>query len=130
MQSLDVEQPRLPDLQFVLMVAALCTSELPSLNIPPDLRRTIFDRCWALLNDSPPPNTMQERVLDLRAGTELALAAMIEVIRGSLREAGIATITWDHPPSQPSRASSPQALPLIERLQQLYPPPSSKRDSN
>jgi hypothetical protein len=130
MQSLDVEQPRLPDLQFVLMVAALCTSELPSLNIPPDFRRTIFDRCWALLNDSPPPNTMQERVLDLRAGTELALAAMIEVIRGSLLEVGIATITWDHPPSQSSRASSPEASPLIERLQQLYPPPSSKRDSN
>jgi hypothetical protein len=122
MQSLDVEHPRLPDLQFVLMVAALCTSELASLNIPPQLRTTIFDRCWALLHKTPPPTTMPERVLDLRPATELALAAMVEVIRSLLRDAGIARITWDHPPSPASRVSSPEARPLIERLQRLYPP--------
>jgi hypothetical protein len=122
MQSLDVEHPRLPDLQFVLMVAALCTSELSSLNIPAELRTSIFDRCWALLHDTPPPTVMSERVLDLRPATELALAAMVQEIRGMLRDAGIAHITWDHPPSPPSRQSSPEARPLIERLQELYPP--------
>jgi len=129
MQSLDVERPNLPDLQFVLMVVALCTSELPSLNIPAELRTTIFDRCWALLHDSPPPDSMQERVLDLRGGTELTLAAMVEVIRGVLGDAGITTITWDHPPSDPTRSSSPGALPLIERLQRLYPPAPSEPDT-
>jgi hypothetical protein len=122
MQSLDVERPGLPDLQFVLVVAALCTSELRDLNIPPALRTIIFDRCWALLHDTPPPSRAEERVLDLRQGTELTLEAMIEVIRRLLLDAGIATITWDHPPSEPTRPSSPEASPLIERLQRLYPP--------
>jgi hypothetical protein len=122
MQSLDVERPGLPDLQFVLLVVALCTSELPDLNIPPALRRTIFDRCWALIHDTPPPSRAEDRVLDLRQGTDLTLDAMIEVIRRLLVDAGIATIRWDHPPSEPTRTSSPEALPLIERLQQLYPP--------
>ena len=122
MQSLDVEHPDLPDLQFVLLIVALCTSELAELNIPPPLRRTIFDRCWALLHDTPPPTRAEDRVLDLRQGTDLTLDAMIEVIRRLLLDAGIATIRWDHPPSEPTRSSSPEALPLIERLQQLYPP--------
>jgi hypothetical protein len=74
MQSLDITRPGMPDLQFVLMVAALCTSDLPTLNVPEDLRRTVFDR-----------------------------------------------LTWEHPPSEPTRSSTPEALPLIERLQQLFP---------
>ena len=38
MQTLDVENHGLPDLQFVLMVLALCTSELPTLNVPEPVR--------------------------------------------------------------------------------------------
>ena len=52
MQSLDVQDPGMPDLQFVLFVAALCTSDLPTINISEDLRRNIFDRCWALVHTS------------------------------------------------------------------------------
>ena len=122
MQSLDVKHPGLPDLQFVLLVIALCTSGLSNLNIPSELRTTIFDRCWALLRDTPPPTRPDDRVLDLRQGTDLTLDAMMEVIRRLLLDAGITTITWDHPPSEPTQGSSPEALPLIERFQQLYPP--------
>jgi hypothetical protein len=121
MQSLDVHRPGMPDLQFVLMVAALCTSGLASLNVPEDLRVTIFDRCWALVNDGPPPTRREERVLDLRGGTEVTLEALVETIRSLLTEAGIRLLTWDHPPSEPTRASTPEALPLIERLKKLYP---------
>ncbi len=123
MQALDVRNPGMPDLQFVLLVLALCTSGLESLNIPEPERATIFDRCWALLHEGPPPSRSQERVLDLRTGTDVTLEAMVGVIRGVLAEAGIARVTWDHPPSPPSRDSTPEALPLIERLRQLYPPP-------
>ncbi|MBI4401970.1 MAG: hypothetical protein HY581_10090 [Nitrospirae bacterium] len=123
MQSLDIHRPGMPDLQFVLMVIALCTSRLSSLNVPESLRTTIFDRCWSLVNDTPPPSQPEERVLDLRAGTEVTLGAMVETIRGLLGEAGITVLTWDHPPSEPTRTSTPEALPLIERLQKLYPEP-------
>src|SRR4249920_3025338 len=119
MQSLDVRKPGMPDLQFVLFVIALCTSRLPSLNVPQDLRTTIFDRCWTLVNSGPPPATPAERVLDLRDGTELTLEALVETIRGLFIDAGITTLTWDHPPSEPTRPSTPAADPLIERLQQL-----------
>lgn len=61
--------------------------------------------------------------MDLRASTEVALDAIAETIRGLLTEAGISIVTWDHPVSEPTRASSPEALPLIERLQKLYPAP-------
>jgi len=128
MQSLDVREPGMPDLQFVLMVLALCTSDLSSLNVPEPLRNRIFDRCWALLHDSPPPTKREERVLDLRAGTEITLDAMVETIRSLLSEAGLARLTWDHPPSEPSRPSTPEALPLIQRLQQLYPEPPDVAD--
>ncbi|TAJ28944.1 MAG: hypothetical protein EPO64_04300 [Nitrospirae bacterium] len=128
MQSLDVHRSGMPDLQFVLLVIALCTSRLPSLNVPESLRVTIFDRCWTLVNDSPPPTKPEERVLDLRAGTELTLEAMVDTIRSLLTEAGITTLTWDHPPSEPSRPSTPEATPLIERLQKLYPEPPSSPD--
>ena len=55
MQTLDVENPGLPDLQFVLMVLALCTSDLPTLNAPEAVRQTVFHRCWALIHEGPPP---------------------------------------------------------------------------
>jgi len=91
------------------------------LNVPESLQATIFDRCWTLVNDRPPPTKAEERVLDLRAGTDVTLEAMVETIRSLLTEAGITTLRWDHPPSEPTRTSTPEALPLIERLQKLYP---------
>ncbi len=123
MQSLNIDRPGMPDLQFVLMVLALCTSELKTLNVPASLRSTLFDRCWALINEGPPPTNPQERVLDLRVGTELTLEAMAETIRNLFTEAGITQLTWDHPPSEPSRSSTPEAQPLIDRIQKLYPEP-------
>ena len=128
MQSLDIHRPGMPDLQFVLLVVALCTSRLSSLNVPESLRATIFDRCWALVNNDPSPTEAEERVLDLRAGTDVTLEAMVETIRSLLTEAGITTLRWDHPPSEPTRTSTPEALPLIERLQKLYPGPSGSAD--
>lgn len=121
MQTLDVENPGLPDLQFVLMVLALCTSDLPTLNVPEDVRQTIFHRCWALLHDTPPPERREDRVLDLREWTEVTLDAMVEIIRGTLSAHGITQLAWDHPSSEPTRATTPEALPLVERLQKLYP---------
>ena len=128
MQSLDVRNPGLPDLQFVLLVVALCTSNLDSLNIPPLLRRQIFDRCWVLIHDSPPPAKPEDRVLDLRGGTDTTLDALIETIRSLLDESGISSITWDHPASEPTRPSSPEAHPLIERLEHFQPPPKHPAD--
>ncbi len=123
MQSLDISRPGMPDLQFVLMITAICTSELTSLNIPVALRNTIFDRCWALIHEGPAPTDPEARVLDLRAGTDVTLEAMVETIRSLLTEAGITTVMWDHPVSDPTRASTPEAKPLIDRLSQLYPEP-------
>jgi hypothetical protein len=128
MQSLDIHRPGMPDLQFVLLVLALCTSRLSSLNVPESLRSTIFDRCWALMHDGPPPTRAEERVLDLRAGTDVTLEAMVETIHSLLTEAGVTTLRWDHPPSEPTRSSTPEALPLIERLQKLYPAPPDIAD--
>ena len=54
MQTLDIQDPDMPDLQFVLLVTALCTSRLTLLNIPQALRTSIFNRCWVLIHDSPP----------------------------------------------------------------------------
>lgn len=121
MQTLDVENPDLPDLQFVLMVLALCTSDLPTLNVPEDVRQTIFHRCWVLMHDTPPPAKAEDRVLDLRDGTDLTLEAMVEVIQRTLSSHGITQLRWDHPSSEPTRATTPQALPLVDRLQKLYP---------
>jgi len=128
MQRLDINHPGLPDLQFVLMVLALCSSELENLNMPDALRRSLFDRCWAMLHDDPPPAKKEDRILDLRQGDELALQAMVELIRSTLTEHGISQLTWDHPPSEPSRPTTPEALPLVERLQQLNPPPTDIAD--
>ena len=113
----------MPDLQFVLVVSALCTSGLDTLNVPEELRRRVFDACWALVSTDPPPVTPRERVLDLRSGTELTLDAIVATIRRLFAEAGITTLTWEHAASDATRSSSPAAEPLIDRLQQLYPDP-------
>lgn len=123
MQTLDIHRPEMPDLQFVLLVTALCTSRLTVLNIPGTLRATIFNRCWALIHETPPPRRLEDRVLDLGPWTELTVEAMGEIIRAGLTEAGIQILAWDHAPSEPTHTSTPQAKPLIERLAQLYPQP-------
>ncbi len=128
MQSLDISRPGMPDLQFVLMITAICTSELTSLNIPVALRNTIFDRCWALIHEGPAPTDPEARGLDLRARTEVTLEAMVETIRSLLTEAGITTVMWDHPASEPTRPSTPEAKPLIDRLSRLYPEPQDTVD--
>jgi hypothetical protein len=121
MQTLDVNRPGMPDLQFVLLVTALCTSRLAALNIPNGLRTMVFNRCWVLINESPPPGRPEARVLDLRPWTEITVEAMAETIRVVLTEAGIQTLVWDHPPSNPTRGSTPAAQPLIDRFGHLYP---------
>ena len=88
MQTLDVHNSGLPDLQFVLMVLALCTSDLPTLNLPQEVRETVFDRCWALLNDTPPPTEREKRVLDLRQGEDVTLEALVQVIQNTFSEFG------------------------------------------
>jgi hypothetical protein len=123
MQTLDIHRPEMPDLQFVLLVTALCTSRLTVLNIPETLRATIFNRCWTLIHENPPPRRQEDRVLDLRPWTELTVEAMGETIRVALMEAGIRILAWDHASSEPTRTSTPEATPLIERLAQLYPQP-------
>ncbi len=120
---MDIDRPGMPDLQFVLMVTALCTSRLTSLNVPESIRGTLFDRCWALIHDGPPPTIPQERVLDLTGSSEVTLEAMVETICRTLTDVGITTLSWDHPPSETSQKSTPAAAPLIERLQKLYPEP-------
>jgi hypothetical protein len=121
MQSLNVQHPGMPDLQFVLFVTALCTANLNTINVPEDLRRRIFDQCWSLVHTDAPPTNQQERVLDLRGGTELTLEACVSTIRSLLIDADIHTLVWDHPVSEPTRESTPEARPLIDRLSQLYP---------
>lgn len=138
MSSLDVQHPEMPDLQFVLFVSALCTADLTTINVSQELRQTIFDRCWALLHTDAPPTNPRERVLDLRGGTELTLDACASTIRSLLLDANITTLVWDHPVSDPRMNSTPEALPLIDRLGQLYPdhptvvdpPRHPPRDSN
>ena len=121
MQTLDINRPDMPDLQFVLLVTALCTSRLTQLNVPEVLRATIFDRCWILIHENPPPCRLEERVLDLRPWTEGTVEAMVEIIRVGLTEAGIRILAWDHPSSEPTRTSTPEAQPLIDRLNQFHP---------
>ena len=89
---MDVQNPGMPDLQFVLFVSALCTSNLTSINVSTQLRHEIFNRCWALLRTDAPPEDPKERVLDLRHGTELTLEACLSTIRSLLSEAGITTL--------------------------------------
>jgi hypothetical protein len=130
MQTLDIHRPEMPDLQFVLLVTALCTSRLTALNIPYSLRATIFNRCWTLIHESPPPGRPEDRVLDLRPWTELTVEAMVETIHGVLTQAGIRILAWEHAPSEPTRTSTPEAKLLIERLAQLFPLPPEKTDSS
>ena len=123
MQRLDLSQPGLPDLQFVLMVVALCTSEVESFNAPIAVRETVFNRCWSLLHEGPAPVKKEERVLDLMSGDEVMLEALVTVIRQTFEEHGFLELTWDHPPSEPSRESTPEVRPLVERIEKLFPPP-------
>jgi hypothetical protein len=102
-------------------VSALCTSDLTTLNLSPHLRQILFDRCWALIHTEAPPINPKERVLDLRGGTELTLEACASTIRSLLLDADITTLVWDHPVSEPSMNSTPEALPLIDQLGRLYP---------
>ena len=130
MQTLDIHRPEMPDLEFVLLVTALCTSRLTVLNIPSTLRTAMFDRCWVLIHETPPPRRMEERVLDLRPWTELTVEAMAETIRVGLTEAGIHTLAWDHAASEPRRTSTPEAQILIDRLSHLFPHPSEGKDAS
>ncbi len=130
MQRLDLNQPGLPDLQFVLMVGALCTSDLESLNAPASVRETVFNRCWALLHEDPPPTEKNERVLNLMLGDEVMLEALVNVIRQTFEEHGFAELTWEQLPSEPSRDSTPEVIPLVERIQKLYPPPEDIEPSS
>ena len=123
MPSLDIHNPGMPDLQFVLFVSALCTADLETCNASPALRTAIFDRCWALIHTEVPPTDPKARALDLREGTELTLEACLSTIRSLLTDAGIRILTWDHPVSEPTHESTPAAKPLIDRLGQLYPTP-------
>jgi len=109
-QTLDIHRPEMPDLQFVLLVTALCTSRLTVLNIPSTLRTSMFDRCWVLIHESPPPRRMEQRVLDLRPWTELTVEAMAETIRvgrASTRWRGIMSpARRDAPARRKHRSSS------------------------
>ncbi len=118
MQTLDIDRPGMPDLQFTLLVIALCTSRLTELNVPDTLRTRIFDRCWVLIHESPPPRRPEQRVLDLRPWTEVTLEAMVATIRGLFSDAGIRTLTWDFLRSEPARVSTPDARPVLEQVHQ------------
>ncbi len=121
MQTLDVKNSGLPDLQFVLMILALMTSEIESLNVPQSVRDLVFDRCWALVHETQPPTEKEQRVLDLRQGDDITLEALVEVIVRTLVEEGIQQLTWEHVPSEPTRSTTPEALPLVERLEKFTP---------
>ena len=121
MQTLDVKNSGLPDLQFVLMILALMTSEIESLNVPQSVRGLVFDRCWALVHETQPPTEKEQRVLDLRQGDDITLEALVEVIVRTLVEEGIQQLTWEHVPSEPTRSTTPEALPLVERLEKFTP---------
>lgn len=129
MQTLDVNHPELPDLQFALMVLALCTSDIPTLNVPEEVRNTVFDRCWALLHATPPPTTKAQRVLDLRQGDAVTLDALVTIIRTTLTDHGYTQLTWDHVPSEPTQRTSPEAQPLIDRLRAWNPMPSPPEET-
>lgn len=131
MQTLDLNNPNLPDLQFVLLVGALCTSEIPTLNAPEKIRQLVFDRCWALLHDVPPPKDPKQRVLDLRQGDEVTLEALVEMIQRTFTEHGYDQLTWEHDPSDPTQFTSPDAQPLIDRLRYWDPvdPPAVDRSA-
>ena len=107
MQTLNIHNPGSPDLQFVLMIGALCTSDIPTLNVPEEVRRLVFDRCWAMLHDTPPPEEPTQRVLDLRQGEEVTLEALVEVIRSTFTDQGFDQLTWESNPSETTQSNSP-----------------------
>ncbi len=126
MQTLDIHNPGIPDLQFVLMIGALCTADMPTLNVPEEVRRLVFDRCWAMLHDTPPPEEPTQRVLDLRQGEEVTLEALVEVIRSTFADQGYDQLTWESTPSETTQSNSPEVQSLIDRLQRwdpVNPPP-------
>jgi hypothetical protein len=129
MQTLDIHRPNMPNLQFVLLVTALCTSRLALFNVPLALRATIFDRCWSLIHDEPPPTHPEHRVLDLRPWNEVTLEAMMEIIQTGLMEAGINTLAWDHAPSEPTHSSTPAAQTFTDNLEHLYTPASISKEA-
>jgi hypothetical protein len=63
-------------------------------------------------------------------GDEVMLEALVTVIRQTFEEHGFSELTWDHPPSESSRESTPEVAPLVERIQQLYPPPDEAESSS
>lgn len=130
MQQLNLNQSGLPDLQFVLLVVALCTSELESFNVPISVQEMVFNRCWALVHEGSPPTQKDKRVLNLMLGDDVMLEALVNVIRQTFEEHGFSELTWEHQPSEPSRESTPDVLPLIERIQKLYPPPDDVEPSS
>ena len=107
MQTLNIQHPGMPDLQFVLLVSALCTSGLATLNVSEELRRKVFDSCWALVSTQPPPTNPRERVLDLRFGTELTLDALVATIRQIFADAGVTALPRA---SLPNRAAQLPSL--------------------
>lgn len=121
MPTIDIHNPDIPDLQFVLMIGALCTSDMPTLNVPEEVRRLVFDRCWAMLHDTPPPEEPTQRVLDLRQGDEVTLEALVEVIRSTLTDQGYDQLTWESTPSETTQSNSPEVQALIDRLQKWDP---------
>ncbi len=121
MQTLDIHNPGSPDLQFVLMIGALCTSDIPTLNVPEEVRRLVFDRCWAMLHNTPPPEEPTQRVLDLRQGEEVTLEALVEVIQSTFMDQGYDQLTWESNPSETTQSNSPEVQSLIDRLQNWDP---------
>ncbi len=121
MQTLDIHNPGIPDLQFVLMIGALCTSDMPTLNVPEEVRRLVFDRCWAMLHNTPPPEEPTQRVLDLRQGEEVTLEALVEVIQSTFMDQGYDQLTWESNPSETTQSNSPEVQSLIDRLQKWDP---------
>ena len=51
----------------------------------------------------------------------LPLRRSSKVIRSTLNEHGYSRMTWDQGPSEPSQSTSPDAKPLIDRLQYWDP---------
>ena len=83
----------------------------------------MFNRCWALLHEEPAPVKKEDRVLNLMWGDEVTLEALVTLIRQTFAEYGFSELIWEHPPSKPSRESTPEVQSLVERIQKLYPPP-------
>ena len=116
MPTLDIDRPDIPDFQFVLVVMALCTSRLSELNVPEYVRDTIFNRCWHLIHDGPPPSRREDRTINLRPWTEDTIEAMVDVVRSVLAEAGIRTLMWEVPASEPTRHNGqPLLAPPLDR---------------